>query len=1051
MDLANYVKDLNLRYQTGDAREHTYRGSLQNLLEALIPGSLALNDPARIECGAPDFILTRESLPIGYLEAKDLGQDLNSLENEEQIERYRTSLTNFAFTNYMTFCFYFAGQKYAETTIAKIENGKVIPLTEKFEELKNLIENFSIRRSIKISDPKKLSIIMAKKSKLIGTILEKSIERDAKLRVSSSLVDQYTAIKEILINDISISEFADVYAQTLTYGLFAARINSPDENTFSRSKTAALIPKSNPFLRNLFQYVAGVDLDDRLIWIVDSLSNVFQVTDVRKLIENFGSATVGHDPLIHFYETFLAEYNPKLRKTRGVWYTPLPIVRFILKSVDHLLENKFHLQNGIANNSKVDVEIQTQTGDKRVKGGYKKVVEKVHKVQILDPAVGTGTFITETVRLIYQKMSGIQGIWNKYVEEDVIPRLNGFEILMASYSIAHLKMGMLLSELNYKSTTAQRFRIFLTNALEEHHPDTGTLFASWLSQEANEANYVKRDNPVMVVMGNPPYSVSSANKGKWINDLTSLYKQNLGEKNIQPLSDDYIKFIRFGHYQIDKSGEGILAYISNNSFLDGRIHRQMRKSLLESFSEIYILNLHGSTMKNEVAPDGSKDENVFDIKQGVSINILIKKKGKSKKLAELYYSDLFGTREVKYEALEMQSLDSIAWKRLEPQKPYFLFTDKIFSVGTSYQEWVKLDELFVLNACGLVTARDKFLIQYTDREARQVIDDFVLLDESEFRSKYNEDKDTGEWKYESAKKDVADNEVDVHRIDYRPFDFRFVPYSANSKGILSRPRDEVMRHVDSEKNISMLVCKQQSTYNFRHVFVTKSLSDKCSLSSQTKEASYQFPLFLKNEDGVFDANLSRVGIRTLMKNISLIYSETEQNKKKFYSAQDIFNYVYAALHSSKYRNKFINELSLDFPRIPPPPNNETFFALTHIGSKLVANHLLEVPIRRDLALFNSSGTNRVEREFTIRSPGWKVHPGKVFGDVIINNTQRFENIPIKVWDYWIGGYQPILKWLKERNQRELSAADIMHFQSMVSAIYDTLDLVEQIDQISFEF
>ncbi len=408
--------------------------------------------------------------------------------------------------------------------------------------------------------------------------------------------------------------------------MFAARLHDPSLDSFTRQEAADLIPKTNPFLRRLFQYVAGYDLDDRIKWIVDDLADIFRATNVADLLKDFGKATRQTDPIIHFYETFLSEYDPALRKSRGVWYTPEPVVNFIVRAVNDILITEFGLPQGLADNSKTKVTVKIPTHDKRYTAGQREYEQEVHKVQILDPAAGTGTFLAEVVKQVYKKFEGQQGSWSNYVEDHLIPRLNGFEILMASYAMAHLKLDLLLSETGYVPKKEQRFRVYLTNSLEEYHPDTGTLFANWLSTEANEANHVKRDTPVMVVLGNPPYSVSSSNKSQWIESLTADYKKDLNERNIQPLSDDYIKFIRFGEYFINKTGEGILAYISNNSFIDGIIHRQMRKHLMESFDKIYILDLHGNAKKKETAPDGGKDENVFDIMQGVSINIFVKKR-----------------------------------------------------------------------------------------------------------------------------------------------------------------------------------------------------------------------------------------------------------------------------------------------------------------------------------------------------------------------------------------------------------------------------------------
>jgi type I restriction-modification system DNA methylase subunit len=633
MTIEQYIANINTRYKTGISTEHSYRGDLQNLLTELCPGILVTNEPARVACGAPDYILTKKNIPVGYIEAKDLGANLNDKTYKEQFDRYRASLPNLIFTDYIRFDLCRDGAFATSVSIAKIENGKVIGLPENYVPFADLISEFSTRITQTIRSAEKLSKLMAGKARMLASIIEKAVETDSsdagnlfQEAANNSLRDQLAAFKQVLIHDIKPKEFADIYAQTIAYGMFAARLHDPSLESFTRQEAAELIPRTNPFLRKLFQYVAGYDLDDRIKWIVDDLADIFRATNVSELLKDFGKATQQNDPMIHFYETFLSEYDPALRKSRGVWYTPEPVVNFIVRAVDDILKTEFGLPQGLADSSKIKVKVKIPTHDKRYTAGQRDYEQEVHKVQILDPAAGTGTFLAEVVKLIYRKFEGQQGIWSNYVEEHLVPRLNGFEILMASYAMAHLKLDLLLSETGYIPKKEQRFRVYLTNSLEEHHPDTGTLFANWLSAEANEANHMKRDTPVMVVLGNPPYSVSSSNKSKWIETLTADYKKDLNEKNIQPLSDDYIKFIRFGQYFIDKTGEGILAYISNNSFIDGIIHRQMRKHLLESFDKIYILDLHGNAKKKEAAPDGSSDQNVFDIMQGVSINIFVKKK-----------------------------------------------------------------------------------------------------------------------------------------------------------------------------------------------------------------------------------------------------------------------------------------------------------------------------------------------------------------------------------------------------------------------------------------
>lgn len=569
--------------------------------------------------------------------------------NKEQFDRYKASLNNLIFTDYLDFHLYIDGVFITKIAIASIHNGTIVALPENFATFTNLIKDFASHLGQTIKSSKKLAEMMAGKARLLSDVIEKALTTDVSDQEDSTLKDQMVAFKEILIHDITPKGFADVYAQTIAYGMFAARLHDPTLPTFSRQEAAELIPKSNPFLRKLFGYIAGPDIDDRIKWIVDSLVDIFLACNVEEILKNYGKSTKMEDPIIHFYETFLSEYDPKLRKARGVWYTPAPVVNFIVRAVDDILKTEFDLPQGLADNSR----ITSPSPSGRAGVG-------LHKVQILDPATGTGTFLAETIKHIHKKFEGQQGIWSNYVETHLLPRLNGFELLMASYAMAHLKLDLLLTETGFKPTTNQRLRVYLTNSLEESHPDTGTLFANWLSSEANEANHIKRDSPVMCVIGNPPYAVSSTNKSEWIEKLTADYKKDLKEKSYNSLSDDYVKFIRYGQHYIEKNGSGILAYISNNSFIDGIVFRQMRKNLLESFDKIYILDLHGNAKKKEVCPDGSPDQNVFDIMQGVSINIFVKT-GKKKKheLGKISHLDLQGKRNIKYKFLNDNSINSM--------------------------------------------------------------------------------------------------------------------------------------------------------------------------------------------------------------------------------------------------------------------------------------------------------------------------------------------------------------------------------------------------------
>ena len=584
MTIQNYLENLNKRYKQGNATEHTYRGDLQTLIENIAPDIRATNEPKRQSCGAPDYILTRNDIPVGFIEAKDIGdKDLKGEKktgNQEQFDRYKVSLNNLIFTDYLDFHLYRDGVFITSIKIAEITDKGILPITDNFSTFVNLLKDFCSQIGLTIKNPKKLAEMMAGKARLLSDVIEKALTSDEDNREDSTLKDQMKAFKEILIHDITPKGFADVYAQTIAYGMFAARLHDPTLPTFSRQEASELIPKSNPFLRKLFGYIAGPDIDDRIKWIVDSLIEIFLACNVEEILKNYGKSTKMEDPIIHFYETFLSEYDPKLRKARGVWYTPAPIVNFIVRAVDDIIKAEFDLPQGLADNSKITVPFPSIGGVPERRGG-----QEVHKVQILDPATGTGTFLAEVVKHIYKKFEGQEGIWSNYVETHLLPRLNGFELLMASYAMAHLQLNLLLTETGYKKTTPpagypskggeQRLRVYLTNSLEEASSEVPNLFMSqWLTDECRQADTIKRDSPVMCVIGNPPYAVSSTNKSPWIQNLIADYKKNLNERKIN-LDDDYIKFIRYGQHFIDKNGSGVLAYISNNSFIDG-IPNQLR-------------------------------------------------------------------------------------------------------------------------------------------------------------------------------------------------------------------------------------------------------------------------------------------------------------------------------------------------------------------------------------------------------------------------------------------------------------------------------------------
>ena len=1053
MTIQEYIEAVNKRFKAGISTEHSYRGDLQSLLKALAPNVDVTNEPQRIDCGAPDYILTRKGIPVGYIEAKDVGKSLDSKLYHEQFARYQSSLSNLIITDYLDFRLYLDGVFTTSIVLAEIEKGKIVARPENFAAFTDLIQEFSRYAGQTIASASKLSKMMAGKARLLADVIEKALsgtsgEANSMLReANNSLKEQLEGFREVLIHDITAKQFADIYAQTVAYGMFAARLHDPTLEDFNRKEAAELIPRTNPFLRKLFQYIAGYDLDSRIVWIVDALADLFKATDVAALLKDFGKATQQHDPVIHFYETFLAEYDPALRKSRGVWYTPEPVVNFIVRAVDDILKTEFGLKDGLADTSKTSVDIKRATTDKRSKDGYTTQQIEVHKVQMLDPATGTGTFLAEIIKHIHKQFEGQEGIWSNYVETHLIPRLNGFEILMASYAMAHLKLDLLLAETGYKPTVEQRFRVFLTNSLEEHHRETGTLFASWLSQEANEANYIKRDTPVMVVMGNPPYSVSSSNKSEWIESLTADYKKDLNEKNIQPLSDDYIKFIRFGQHFIDKNGEGVLAYISNNSFIDGLIHRQMRKNLLESFDKIYILDLHGNSKKKEACPDGSVDQNVFDIMQGVSINIFIKTgTKKNNELAEVFHFDLFGNRNLKYQFLVDNKVKKILWTLLKPNGPNFFFLNKNFQFEDIYNNYFKIDFLFTQNNSGLATEFDDLVIKNSIKECEILLDKLKSISAKDIQEYYKLNILKID-KIQRAIDDVKNNHSLIVQIDYRPFDCRNTIYTGLSNGIMGRPRNGIMKHMLKD-NLAILTCRQQSTFDFQHVFISNKISERCSVSLQTSEVSYIFPLYLypESESQIIlygqqerTPNLNRTIVDQIAVLIGLTFTPEKEDTPDTFAPIDLLDYIYAVLHSPNYREKYKEFLKIDFPRVPYPKTSETFWQLAALGSELRQLHLLESPtVDQRLTSYPVSGDNIVGK--------LKYQDGKVY----INETQYFDGVPLVAWEFYIGGYQPAQKWLKDRNGKALSFEDVRHYQRIIVALCETDRIMKVIDTLDFE-
>ncbi len=1097
MDIHGYLGQIRALAGSGQATEHSYRPALEGLFKSIDDGLTVINEPKQSAVGAPDFVFARNGVSIGWCEAKDLNKDITRFGagdySREQKERYKKGLPNLIYTNGTDFEFIREGEVTGLVRIADLIP-TLPPRPEEFPRLELMLKDFSAQTPISIKSAKQLAQMMAGKSMIIKDIMCKALIADKESGVETELTDQYEGFKKSLIHDITVADFADVYAETIAYGLFAARLHDVSLDSFNRAEALDLLPKSNPFLRNLFVYIAGNNLDDRLRRTIDDLCDVFRASDVAALMQDFGKFTARNDPFLHFYETFLAEYNPAKRKARGVWYTPEPVVNFIVRAVDDVLKTEFNLPRGIADTSKI--QIDWDTGQNDLKTGKPLTIKKdVHRVQILDPATGTGTFLAEAIKQIAAQVKDIApGMWSGYVEENLIPRLHGFELLMASYAMCHMKLDMMLTDMDYKpSSTPPRLGVYLTNSLEEGERVEQTLpFARWLSEEAKGANTIKRDTPIMCVIGNPPYSGESANKGEWIMGLMDAYKKESGgkvklnERNPKWINDDYVKFIRFAEHLIEKNGEGILGFITNHGYLDNPTFRGMRWHLLKTFDKIFVLDLHGNGNKNEPNPDGTSDQNVFDILQGVSIIIAVKKKpngNPSTSLAEVRHTDIWGARSAKYAQLWERGIDE-NWQLIESLAPRHFLIPWDYKLEAIYERGFALDKLMPSNSLGIVTARDALTLDQSRDTLWQRIIDFTTIDVETLRERYSLGKDVRDWAVSFAKADIAANydPNKLRKISYRPFDEPWTFYTGKSKGFHCYPRHDVMRNYIDGPNVGLLVSKAHHDSGFAHSFVTNKPSEAIFLSGTTGSNAMNVPLYLYPEEGTLETE-RRVNFD------SKIYAEIRERAGLSGVDGDelkVFDYIYGVLHSPDYRATYAQFLKIDFPRIPYPASPEVFAHVAEKGGQLRRLHLMEdaaigatpypfsgtredgddnvvekpayVPLPQaggvrggsepEASLETSPSQAHPQPRGAFRtSPGdWSLHApaGGEYGRVMINPDQYFDNVPALAWEFHIGGYQPAQKWLKDRKGRALSFDDVLHYQKIIKILTETDRIMKEI-------
>ena len=1026
-----YIEEIAFQFESTRSSEYSYRAQLQNYLTFIFPrekGYRILHDPKAVDQNKPDFVIEKNDVAVLHIEAKDLTEkvSLDKVENSEQMSRYY-GYDNLILTDYLEFRFYRFGErgesKYAQPiklASADFKKRKVTQYKDRFSLLGQTIVDFTHSHKEPIKYGSQLARIMGGKAQRIRMntlmMLEKGSEGNTELHKIRE------AVKERLLASMTDAEFADMYAQTLVYGLFAARYHDKTPDNFSRAEARELIAATNPFLQHFFDHITGASFPKRLQSVVDELCEVFAHADIQKLLTDFYKNDKEKDPVIHFYEDFLREYDAGKKMDMGVFYTPKPVVQFIVKGVDTLLKREFGLTKGLTDTSTITVASSSADGKK------KKESQTYHRVQVLDFATGTGTFLNETIEFIHGTFHDNKGAWASYAKEHLLPRLHGFELMMASYTIAHLKLGMTLQHYGVQLSAGNRLGVYLTNTLDapSDYSTQGTLFGllDALSEESKSASRIKAEVPIMCIIGNPPYSGESMNPHYTDNSVYKVEpggKEKLKEKNSKWINDDYVKFIRFAESMVEKNGEGVIAMITAHGYIDNPTFRGMRWHLRSTFGALYVLDLHGNSNKKETTPDGRKDENVFDIKTGVSILFGIKKKSseKGKKLAKVFQADLYGGRKEKFAKLDM-GFEAIQWNELPENADVWRIEGEN---REEYMQGFSVAELFPVNSVGIVTARDSMSIQFTKEDIEKVVSDFETEDVEILRTKYELGKDVRDWSVQGAKIDVLKNDGIVTKIAYRPFDTRYTYYTGRSKGFHCMPRGEVMKHLVKRDNLSLVFVQrspQQTPASY--VFVSKNIGVNGSIRSDSVSIDTFAPLYVF-ENGEKITNFHQ----EINKKITATTGDARP--------EEIFDYVYAVLHSPSYRTRYNEFLKSDFPRVPYPKNKDTFFKLAALGEQLRKLHLEEDTSLAVTATFPQEGTNTVD---AVKRVGEQVH---------INSVQCFDNVPDVAWNFYIGGYQPAQKYLKDRKGRVLTYDEIEHYRTIIAILIKTDQLMKEIDTI----
>ncbi len=1026
---AEYVKALK-EWRRSEKTEHTDRAAIERLLKAFAEAAegkpKVQHEPKRIAGkGAPDFKVTRAGMIVGYVETKALGENLDKVLKSDQIVKYKTLRQNIILTDYCEFIWIGgsgAPKRALLCTEDDLENRKFTPREDRIEAVAKLLHGFFSTAPEGIDNSQRLALALARRAHVLRDGLTEELVRQQRDSSGERLFGLYNIFKTQVFHALTAKEFADAFAQMLVYGLFLAKLNAKPNEKITLENARANVPGSFRLIRELVSFLDELEKDEyvEIRWVIEEVLLIVNELEIGRIHEDLSfrgrkafnrnirardeeeHRLFERDPFIYFYEDFLRAYDKATSKSRGVYYTPPPVVNFIVRAVDDILKSSFNIPDGLADS---------------------------RRVTVLDFACGTGTFLLEVFQRIFDNIGGPDsGKAKKVVAEHILQHLYGFEYLLAPYTIAHLKLSQYLHDQRHPLKGNERLQVFLTNTLEPVtvEPDQAKLWpVPALATEIREADAVKKKQ-ILVITGNPPYAGHSKNKGVWITAEVAKYREGFPElsKPAQGkwLQDDYVKFIRFAQMKMDAVDEGVVGIITNHSWLDNPTFKGMRKSLTETFQQIYVLDLHGNAKKKERAPDDGKDENVFDIEQGVAISLLVKRPGIEK---GVWHSDMWGSRMSKYQAAAELARSSINWTVVEPSAPDWLFMPQDAEAGLRYREFWYIPSIFAPAgdpAPGIVTTHDKFAVSFTAEEAKQKIKRFLSTGSEDDARKLWKLCSQDQWNYERAKKELRSlNFADaLVPILYQPFDSRWTIWDRN---VAVHRRERVMRHMLQPNVAVNLIRKMDIGGTWSHVLASDLPIVHHAVSS--KEVNFTFPLWRYEKESVDRSENLSPDFRAFI----------DARYEHRYTAEQILGYIYAVLHAPAYRARYAEFLRIDFPRIPFPERNADFEALSALGWELVQAHLLKSIPPLELAELDGKGSDTVE---AVRySPQEQA--------IWFNKTQCFKPVPQGVWAFHIGGYPVIEKYLKSRKARELSLPEIDHVRDIARALSFTVAQMAKID------